>query len=72
MDAIVQQTHAAISDAKAHGDVLAQDSEEARIAEIAAQGPRGAIVLGAVSVVFLLAIWLAFYFFIFLPRGTIG
>ena len=72
MEAIVQQPHAAIPEAKVHGDVLAQDSEEARIAEIAAQGPRGAIVLGAVSVVFLLAIWLAFYLFIFLPRGTIG
>jgi hypothetical protein len=36
------------------------------------QGPRGALFLAAVSVLALLAGWLAFYFFLFMPRGAIG
>jgi hypothetical protein len=35
-------------------------------------GPRGALFLAAISVSFLLAWWLAFYFLLFLPRGSIG
>jgi hypothetical protein len=35
-------------------------------------GPRGALFVSAVSVSLLLAIWLAFYFLLFLPRGSIG
>ena len=39
---------------------------------IAAQGPRGAALLAGISVAVLLAIWIAFYFFIFVPRGSVG
>jgi len=35
-------------------------------------GPRGALLVAAVSVSLLLASWLAFYFLLFLPRGSIG
>jgi hypothetical protein len=35
-------------------------------------GPRGALLLAAISVSLLLAGWLAFYFFLFLPRGSVG
>jgi hypothetical protein len=35
-------------------------------------GPRGAFVVAGVAVGLLFAGWLAFYFFLFLPRGTIG
>jgi len=35
-------------------------------------GPRGALFLAAASVSFLLLWWLAFYFLLFLPRGSIG
>lgn len=35
-------------------------------------GPRGALFVSAVSVSLLLVIWLAFYFLLFLPRGSIG
>ena len=39
---------------------------------IAAKGPRGAVLVAGISVAALLAIWIAFYFFIFLPRGDVG
>ena len=39
---------------------------------IAAEGPRGAALVAGLSVAVLLAIWIAFYFFIFLPRGDVG
>ena len=39
---------------------------------IAAAGPRGALALAGVAVAVLLAIWVAFYVFVFLPRGAIG
>lgn len=35
-------------------------------------GPRGALCVAAISVSFLLLWWLAFYFLLFLPRGSIG
>jgi hypothetical protein len=44
-------------------------------AELAAafrSGPRGALFLSAISVALLLAGWLAFYYLLFIPRGTVG
>jgi hypothetical protein len=35
-------------------------------------GPRGAVFVAGISVGLLLVWWLAFYFFLFLPRGSIG
>ena len=52
--------------------VRADDPEDVRVAEIVAHGPRGAIVLAALSVGFVVALWAAFYLFVFLPRGSIG
>jgi hypothetical protein len=43
-----------------------------RRAEIVAAGPRGAIALAGLTVAMLLAIWLAFFVFVFLPRGAVG
>ena len=34
--------------------------------------PRRALAVAGLSVAVLLAIWIAFYFFVFLPRGAIG
>ena len=48
-----------------HGD----DDE---VLAIAAKGPRGAALVAGISVAVLLAIWIAFYFFIFVPRGSVG
>jgi hypothetical protein len=39
---------------------------------IAAKGPRGTVLVAGLSVAALLAIWIAFYFFIFVPRGQVG
>ena len=38
---------------------------------IARRGPKGALVLSAVAVAIVVAIWFAFYFFAFLPRGIV-
>ena len=42
------------------------------LAEELKQGPRGALLLSAISVLALLAGWLAFYFVLFMSRGPIG
>lgn len=34
--------------------------------------PRGALVLSGIAVGLLLLCWLLIYFFVFLPRGTVG
>jgi len=47
-------------------------SEDERVAQIVAEGPKGALALGAASVAVVIAIWVAFYLFAFLPRGPIG
>jgi hypothetical protein len=35
-------------------------------------GPRGALIIAGIATALLLIGWLAFYFFLFLPRGDIG
>ena len=47
-------------------------SEDERLAQIVAQGPNGAIAVAVTAVAIVIAIWVAFYFFAFLPRGSIG
>lgn len=39
---------------------------------IAAKGPRGAALVAGISVAALLAIWILFYFVVFVPRGQVG
>lgn len=39
---------------------------------IAAEGPRGAALVAGISVAALLVIFIAFFFFIFMPRGSVG
>jgi hypothetical protein len=57
-------------------DSAVQSGEETRVpADLAAAfkyGPRGALLVSAVSVGLLFAGWLAFYYFVFLPRGPVG
>ena len=49
------------------------DAEELDRLEAAMDGtPRGAVLVSAIAVGLLLLCWLAIYFFVFLPRGTIG
>ena len=40
--------------------------------EVLKRGPRGALVIASVCLIALLAGWLAFYFLLFLPRGSIS
>ena len=40
--------------------------------KIVAEAPRGAIALAGLTVAILLAIWLAFFVLVFLPRGAVG
>jgi hypothetical protein len=46
--------------------------DEHDLRKIVARGPRGAIALAGMSVAILLAIWLGFFVFVFLPRGAVG
>jgi hypothetical protein len=41
-------------------------------AEALKRGPRGALFLASIAVALLFIGWLAFYFLLFLPRGSIG
>jgi len=68
---------AAVLDASPNREALANAKElgaadQQLVAQIVARGPRGAIVLAALSVGVVIALWVAFYLFVFLPRGTIG
>lgn len=39
--------------------------------EVVAQGPTGAILLAGIATACVVAMWLAFYLFVFLPRGPL-
>jgi hypothetical protein len=41
-------------------------------AEALKHGPRGAFFVAGISVMLLFIGWLAFYFLLFMPRGSIG
>lgn len=45
--------------------------QEAEIERIVRAGPWGAIALAGTATAIVIALWFAFYFIVFLPRGTI-
>jgi hypothetical protein len=47
------------------------ETEDARIDEIVRSGPRGAIVVAGIATAIVIALWFAFYFMVFLPRGSV-
>jgi hypothetical protein len=47
------------------------EAEDARIDEIVRSGPRGAIVIAGIATAIVIALWFAFYFMVFLPRGSV-
>ena len=49
----------------------ATDQEEARVDEIVRSGPAGAIAVAGIATFLVIAMWFAFYFLVFLPRGVI-
>ena len=44
-------------------------SKDEAVAEIVASGPIGAAVVAGIATAAVLAMWLAFYFFVFVPRS---
>jgi hypothetical protein len=47
------------------------ETEDARIDEIVRSGPRGAVVVAGIATAIVIALWFAFYFMVFLPRGLL-
>jgi hypothetical protein len=41
------------------------------VEHIVARGPGGALVLAGITTALVVAMWLAFYLFVFLPRGPL-
>jgi hypothetical protein len=46
-------------------------SEEESIDAIVRSGPRGALAVAGLATAIVIALWIAFYLFVFLPRGTV-
>jgi hypothetical protein len=47
------------------------ETEDARIDTIVRSGPRGAVVVAGIATAIVIALWFAFYFMVFLPRGPV-
>jgi hypothetical protein len=47
------------------------EAEDARIDEIVRSGPKGAVVVAGIATAIVIALWFAFYFMVFLPRGSV-
>jgi hypothetical protein len=50
----------------------AQPIEADTAAQAVRDGPRGALILAGTAAALLFIGWLAFYFLLFLPRGSVG
>ena len=48
-----------------------EESEAAQVDEIVSRGPAGAFAVAGIATAIVVAIYFAFYFFVFLPRGAI-
>jgi len=46
--------------------------DEAKLAQVLVEIPKGSVVVAVSAIAIMMAIWFAFYFFAFLPRGPIG
>ena len=47
------------------------ESEDARVDKIVRSGPLGAVVVAGIATAIVIALWFAFYFIVFLPRGPV-
>ena len=47
------------------------ESEDAKVDKIVRSGPLGAVVVAGIATAIVVALWFAFYFLVFLPRGSI-
>jgi len=51
------------------GGLAPTADDQRRVDEIVNRGPGGALAVAGVSVLIVLAMWFAFYFFVFIPRA---
>ena len=51
---------------------VAEPTAASASAEFLQHGPRGAFVVSGIAVALLFIGWVAFYFLLFMPRGSIG
>jgi hypothetical protein len=52
-------------------ELPAEASDDDRVDRIVAAGPLGALTLAGIATACVVAIWLAFYVFVFLARGAL-
>ena len=52
-------------------DRNATEASDAEVDEIVSRGPTGAFAVAGIATAIVVAIYFAFYFFVFLPRGAI-
>ena len=45
------------------------EEREEQVDNVIARGPRGALALAGIATLIVVAIWLAFYLLVFMPRG---
>jgi hypothetical protein len=45
------------------------EQDQSAVDAILARGPKGAIALAGIAFAIVVAIWIAFYLFVYLPRG---
>jgi hypothetical protein len=46
-------------------------ADEQAIERVVAAGPHGALTIAGIAMAIVVALWLAFYLFVFLPRGAL-
>ena len=54
-----------------NSELPAETNPDDRVDRIVAAGPHGALTLAAIGTVCVMAMWLAFYFFVFMERGPL-
>jgi hypothetical protein len=54
----------------ATGAANSETPQDAAVNEILQSGARGAIVLAGIATAIVIALWFAFYFLVFMPRGV--
>jgi len=48
------------------------DASTEEVERVVSEGPQGAIVLAGIATFVVIALWFAFYLFVFVPRGVTG
>jgi cytochrome c oxidase subunit IIa family protein len=54
-----------------NSELPAETTADERVDRIVAEGPHGALTVAGIATVIVLALWFAFYLFVFLPRGSL-